>query len=53
MAGLRGETPSTCERHRITTSIFEIWDGSIGLLGGSWDLITTYIWAYNPSYNGR
>ena len=21
------------------------------LLGGSWDLVTTYNWAYNPTYN--
>ena len=22
-----------------------------GLLGGPWDLVTTYNWAYNPNYN--
>ena len=22
-----------------------------GLLGGPWDLVTTYNWAYNPDYN--
>ena len=22
-----------------------------GLLGDSWDLVTTYNWAYNPTYN--
>ena len=22
-----------------------------GLLGGSWDFVTTYSWAYNPTYN--
>ena len=22
-----------------------------GLLGGSWDLVTTYNWAYNPTYD--
>ena len=22
-----------------------------GLLGGSWDLVTTHNWAYNPTYN--
>ena len=21
------------------------------LLGGSWDLVTTYNWTYNPTYN--
>ena len=22
-----------------------------GLLGGAWDLVITYNWAYNPDYN--
>ena len=24
---------------------------SYSLLGGSWDLVTTYNWDYNPAYN--
>ena len=24
---------------------------SIGILGGPWDLVSTYNWDYNPTYN--
>ena len=24
---------------------------NVTLLGGPWDLVTTYNWAYNPTYN--
>ena len=33
----------------------ELLEGYLGLynplLGGPWDLVTPYIWAYNPTYN--
>ena len=27
------------------------WLGPVVALGGPWDLVTTYNWAYNPTYN--
>ena len=30
----------------------EPWSGrSSGLLGGAWDLVTSYNWAYKPTYS--
>ena len=35
------------EQRRVLGGRVRAW----GLLGGPWDLVTTYNWAYNPTYN--
>ena len=40
---------------RQAPAVPRAWQAHTGtvlpLLGGSWDIVTTYNWAYNPTYN--
>ena len=43
--GFRGDPRAEAT---IVEGRFKVWGR---LLGGSWDLVTTYNWAYDPTYN--
>ena len=50
--GVSKFSPGTAEGYRgISGTDFDNSEVARPVLGGSRDLVTTYIWAYNPSYN--